>query len=389
MLERLDNYIKEFQRLISPSESIKKVIIYTNINRVFYLALLTIPIRVLTIITLLNKNLGDSDTELRWKTWILIFHLVYLIVFLIVGSFAFKLRQNDSPTSIVVVVQYIAIIVLLMFGGVVVAIDQLVTTNITPFLISCVAVGTIFIIPPLHSLLLFLLSYGVYYYSIGQAQLDPAILLSNRINGLTSISLGIILSYIIWRHNIINIMQQNRIKDQHAELEQKNIKLQYLADYDSLTGLINRRGFEEIVVVEIARINRDRGIASLLLLDIDNFKNINDEFGHPIGDEALKGFATSLKSQLRDTDIVARVGGEEFAVLLTNTNLVAGRMVAEKIRTKIENQKFKVKDNYIDLTVSIGITELNPGIISYEQIYKLADDGLYKAKAAGKNRVRG
>jgi diguanylate cyclase (GGDEF)-like protein len=222
---------------------------------------------------------------------------------------------------------------------------------------------------------------------MGIVQSEPAILLSNRVNGLTSVVLGIFFSSMAWRSTIVNLQQKRRIDKQQKELEDKNRSLQYLASTDPLTGLINRRIFDEKISFEISRIKRYGSKSSLLIVDIDNFKDVNDNFGHPVGDALLVEFALMLKELLRETDIVARIGGEEFAILLTGTDGENGRIVAEKIRETTENKIFVIDGNEINITVSIGLAALDSTTDSYAEVYKYADKALYISKAKGKNRV--
>lgn len=169
--------------------------------------------------------------------------------------------------------------------------------------------------------------------------------------------------------------------------QEKNEKLEYLATRDSLTGLVNRRYFEEQAAHEIVRIKRYGGNSCLLLLDIDNFKEINDKYGHPTGDKVLQNLASVLRTQLRKADLIARIGGEEFAIILINTDDEAGNIVAEKLRCIIENDSFIVDNKVFNITVSIGITLIDNNVDSYEEVYKRADKALYTAKAEGKNRA--
>jgi diguanylate cyclase len=122
-------------------------------------------------------------------------------------------------------------------------------------------------------------------------------------------------------------------------------------------------------------------------LDIDNFKSINDKYGHLAGDVILEGFAFLLKKQLRETDIIARIGGEEFAVLLINADEEIGKVVAQKVRKSIEKEIFIIDGQEVNVTVSIGITVLDSRIDSYEEGYKYADRALYRAKTEGRNKI--
>lgn len=155
---------------------------------------------------------------------------------------------------------------------------------------------------------------------------------------------------------------------------------------DELTGLVNRRRFMEALDAEIARTQRLRSNVSLMLADLDDFKRINDRFGHPAGDEALRVFAEVLRAELREIDVAARLGGEEFAVLLPETDLEGALAVAERLRERVGERP--VLDDHgtpVHLTASIGVAEYTTG--SRDDLLRRADAGLYRAKQEGKNRV--
>lgn len=341
-------YIDNIKKVSTPNKKIMCKIVQTNINRVFYLSLISVPLRVLMIGLFLTKPPAIDEKEAIWRVGILISHFVYLILILVLGSLSYKLRKRTEPNLIMVIVQYVTVIMLLLTGAIISSIDQLVTYSITPFLIACTAIGVLFLIKPLHSLFIFLSGYIVYFFAMGIMQPELSILLSNRVNGITSVGLGIILSFVLWNYNVVNLEQKEYIEFQKKELEEKNMKLEHLAAYDSLTGLLNRRCFEKRVIKEISKIKRYGNESCFLILDIDDFKRINDEFGHPIGDKLLKSFASLLTSQLREYDIISRIGGEEFAILLTDTDCKGGKTVAEKIRSIIEKQTFIIEGNEIN-----------------------------------------
>ena len=118
-----------------------------------------------------------------------------------------------------------------------------------------------------------------------------------------------------------------------------------------------------------------------------SFIEIHNKYGHPIGDKVLQGLATILKTQLREIDIASRIGGEEFAVILINADAKIGKAVADKLRNSIEKEIITIGEQEINITVSIGITSIEKGIDSYEEVYKYADKALYISKAKGKNQV--
>ena len=164
-------------------------------------------------------------------------------------------------------------------------------------------------------------------------------------------------------------------------------RLQDLATKDPLTGLANRRHFFEQADRELKLAIRHGHPLSLLMIDADHFKRINDAHGHPVGDEVLRRLATALRSQLRATDLAARYGGEEFIVLLPSTSAAGAMLLAERIRVAIRECKLAVGDATITWTVSIGVTEVRAGDLTLEALVERTDSALYAAKAAGRDRA--
>ena len=172
------------------------------------------------------------------------------------------------------------------------------------------------------------------------------------------------------------------IHDVTAQKE-ADLALKNLAECDELTGLYNRHFLDTIIEEEISRAERYEIPLSSILLDLDHFKNINDRWGHPVGDSVLKMTARLLKENSRTSDFAIRIGGEEFVVLLPHTDIIGARTFAEKIRTEIEAGMHPVAGKF---TASFGIAQRNPGE-TYRSLYKRMDDALYQAKQAGRNCV--
>lgn len=163
--------------------------------------------------------------------------------------------------------------------------------------------------------------------------------------------------------------------------------VQELAIRDSLTGLFVRRYFMKRFQEEIKRTARKNGTLSLLILDIDHFKSYNDKFGHATGDIVLKYLARAMTSSVREGDMVARYGGEEIAILLINTDFERAGKIAESIRKRVEDEPFVLRREKQNLTVSIGLSNYPKDSMSEEELIKIADNRLYKAKSLGRNRV--
>ncbi|CAH0264709.1 MULTISPECIES: GGDEF domain-containing protein [Pseudomonas] len=155
---------------------------------------------------------------------------------------------------------------------------------------------------------------------------------------------------------------------------------------DPLTDTGNRIAMDQTLQREIEMSRRHSQPLSLLMLDIDHFKQINDTYGHSAGDEVLKAVAASIKSQLRNVDMVFRFGGEEFMILLSNTSREAAAMVGERLRFAAQAQDYVAEGKAIELTVSLGCSTLLPGE-SAESLLRRADSALYVAKREGRNRL--
>ena len=168
-------------------------------------------------------------------------------------------------------------------------------------------------------------------------------------------------------------------------VREQNRMLRALSRTDGLSRLLNRNAWEELVSAEFQRCRRSGRVATLLMLDIDHFKRINDEHGHLCGDEVIRNVAALLRDSLREQDVPGRYGGEEFGVILPETDAEGGYVIAERIRTRIDRALLHAAAG-VRGTVSVGIAELGPGEAGYTDWIAHADRALYAAKAAGRNR---
>lgn len=172
------------------------------------------------------------------------------------------------------------------------------------------------------------------------------------------------------------------------ELRKANLVLERLASSDSLTELANRRCFFERVADEIARANRYGHPLALQMLDIDRFKRINDRFGHSAGDAVLRAVAGTLRANLRQNDFAARIGGEEFVILLPVTTIGDAVEHAERVRRAVEKSTVAVGDERLSVTVSIGVSGLDDEDLSEDPMLTRADRALYRSKKNGRNQIQ-
>ncbi len=171
------------------------------------------------------------------------------------------------------------------------------------------------------------------------------------------------------------------------ELQKANEQLKALSRTDGLTGLLNRRSWEELLEQEFSRCRRNRKASSLVMFDIDHFKQVNDNYGHPAGDEVIRSIARTLIQTKRSTDQAGRYGGEEFAVILLDTDEVEARIFCERLRRSVESLEIRHDQQTIRCTISLGVACLPEDADNCKEWIEAADRALYHAKESGRNRT--
>lgn len=186
----------------------------------------------------------------------------------------------------------------------------------------------------------------------------------------------------------------DRLRHSHAEImaanqamQQQNQVLEMLSITDSLTGLYNRSKLDAILSDQLARFKRTQREFTLLMMDIDHFKSLNDTYGHITGDEILAAVACILVQSIRSIDFAARYGGDEFIIILVETSADQALKTAERIRSQVENMRYSFRDSTISVTVSIGIVQCQSDDMTATAVFARADSALYEAKRAGRNRA--
>ncbi len=178
------------------------------------------------------------------------------------------------------------------------------------------------------------------------------------------------------------------INEHLLEVEQFNRRLEHLSITDSLTGLYNHKYFQDVLSMEIKRAERYKRPLSLIIFDIDNFKDYNDTYGHSKGDEVIQKIAEILQDETRAIDIAARYGGEEFVLILPETDAREARVVAEKVRGLVKGHTFSVgEEKKVSISLSAGVAEVKEYPIDNATLIDQADKAMYQAKRMGKNRV--
>jgi diguanylate cyclase (GGDEF)-like protein len=226
------------------------------------------------------------------------------------------------------------------------------------------------------------------YYNISMLMPASAFLFMSGSNIYLATMIILFSIYLVIITHRGNMEYWDALENEHL-LELKSLELAHLSNTDVLTGLYNRRYFDQALDLEWKRSGRNNAILSVIIFDIDHFKNINDTFGHQAGDEYLTRTAAALNSVFkRDYDIVARYGGEEFIVLLPGINAEHARQLAEQARQKIESLILYRQGKKFATTISAGIISCVVDFnTSPDNIVACADEALYKAKHAGRNIV--
>ncbi len=170
-------------------------------------------------------------------------------------------------------------------------------------------------------------------------------------------------------------------------LELVNKELAIHSQTDGLTKLFNRNHWEQCLESEFKRWTRSQHSSSLVMLDIDHFKQVNDTYGHVVGDEVIRHLAALIRQYIRQTDISGRYGGEEFAILLADTPLKSAYVFAERLRKEICESVVRYNNIELNYTISLGIAEIEPAIKTYEAWVECADAALYRSKESGRNKV--
>lgn len=338
---------------------------------------------------LAGEGYSPDSVITLWRIAIITIHAAMTLLTMVFGLLLYhiKVKQKENEATGKMLPLLLAFLYL-VFGAAVCVADQLVTSSINPYIIASLAIALAFIIYPYYAIFFYSLVFMLFYFALPLTQQNSELITSILVNAFSASAVGLGLALITWRTNSVNLAQKRLIEEQKEELEKKNILLKKMARTDMLTGLYNRMRFTEFVEQEIARARRTGEESCLIMLDLDHFKSVNDIFGHPNGDTILKWIAGVMKSQLRDTDILARFGGEEFTILLPGTSVEGAFNVAEKVRLAIEHCTFPGQMEKLKLTASFGITSLTADAnATFDSVYREADKALYRAKDKGRNRI--
>ena len=262
------------------------------------------------------------------------------------------------------------------------ALDQAKPGNVSSvFIANLIIFSAVIMLRFPLNLAVYSIPFWVYLSGLVIFQNDTHLLITNIINGFIFFLAIILISTEIYNSNYEKITQ-------NIILRETNSKLNYISSHDPLTELLNRRSFSNQVSEKMRIIGESKKIATLILMDVDHFKHVNDEFGHPVGDIVLKEVSNIIRKHIKTTDLATRWGGEEFLIFLFQTSINEANTLAENIRLEIQNKVIEVDKFQIQITASFGISLLKDNFSnSFDTSFKAADVALYKAKNEGRNQI--
>ncbi len=358
----------------------------TNVRRIRLAALIAIPLELSLVLQLLIP-LAQGQVYEAWKMTVLYFHVCFTVVMGLTALAAHLLRNHKTCGKRIKALTILFAASIQGTGILVSILGQRAMGGVIAYLLACIVTGVVLLIRPASAVILYLLSYMAFCVMVGVTGSPSDTVMNHQINGVFGAGIGAFLSILMWNYHYVNLRQKARIDSQQRELEHKNRELEKMAFFDWLTGLPNRRFFDRHIEGTLDRRHHD-AVDCLILMDIDHFKQINDTFGHPAGDEVLCKCADVLAASIRRTDLISRLGGEEFLILLPETNLQVGTGVAEKLREGIEKLVVRIDGDEIRVTASFGVALLRHDLAGGgKNYYATADEALYRAKQNGRNRV--
>ncbi|AEV30110.1 diguanylate cyclase (GGDEF) domain-containing protein [Sphaerochaeta pleomorpha str. Grapes] len=332
-----------------------------------------------------------SAGEEYWRRGIEMTHITLTSIMLVIAllSWLQKKRRTGERTIYEMVLQFIVIGATFIGCIYLVTLDQIVTASITPFLVACIIISLMFQLRPILAIAIFSFGYLLFSSLIGIYQLNPSVVLSNRVNALTAVGIGSLLSFMVWKNAVRNNTQMNYIFQQQEELGRINKRLAILASSDGLTGLQNRRMLDNRLGEVLLSCAESKTPFSIVIFDLDRFKEYNDLYGHVQGDDCLKMVASMLLGSMNfDADTVFRYGGEEFVLLLPNYNAAEAFYTAEMVRTGIVDLHIVHAGNpsVPFVSASFGVLTLDTVTgFTDADILGRVDSLLYQAKSQGRN----
>lgn len=386
----LTDMARRLQATAAEDAQVHEQVTLDNLRRLRLGALLALPVFAgASAWALAVARDASADMALPWQHAVGSVHLSGFALALVLGVLAHGALRRGFVGWRARALPVVAAVATLLLGVLLMLFYQWVTPKATPLMVTAVAVALVFYLRPVLSAVLFSGMAALGFAALPLTQPNPALLASGRVSALVIPLTGLLLSVLSWRKNTVNILLSRSLAQANATLAAKQAELERLAWHDSLTGLCNRGEFMRRADHELLRAMRHDYCTAFVLLDLDHFKRVNDHYGHPVGDAVLRHLAGVLKAGVRASDVVARLGGEEFIVMLPHARLDAALLCAEKLRRRVQEQPLATEAGWLSVTVSLGVVEVPPqSRADVSTAYAAIDRALYRAKSAGRNCVQ-
>ena len=373
---------------------------YSTLSVLQIFAILLILAEIVLIIILnYPKQATALDTGFVYRNYLYATIITVQVIFL----FMIRINKPNFPAGITKYHQALAVgntIFLLSWAAAMSSVDQLIHGDISVYIIGCFAVAASIRFTPIQSFLVYLSSFLVFIFGIALFQTDTETLIAHYINGSIQVIIALVVSVILHKMRVTDFISRKTVEQQKLEMEQRVIertadlataneelkaevmerkaaeeKMAYFSLHDALTGLYNRTYFEE----EMHRLSNERaGNVGLIMCDVDGLKLINDSMGHDNGDSLLMATANLIKSCFRSNDVVARVGGDEFAVLIPNCTTEILESAYNRLQESASESELSWQG--LPLSLSIGVAMRSNPSVPLTEIYKEADNNMYRQK---------
>lgn len=328
----------------------------------------------------------DLPQQTAWAHQIAWAHAVMAVLMGAVGGLTRRAQAQPEVKGLGCWLPEVTSLGVLLWAVVLTLMDQAIGSGISAFINASLAVGMVLLLRPRTTLLLQLSAWLVLAWLLGWTTDDPARLTTLRMNAATACALALLVSTLLWRRYVQAELLQRALADTNRQLERQRAELETLATRDPLTGVFNRREFVHRAQQALAQAQRHGHELAVLMVDLDHFKSVNDRFGHPVGDEVLRQVTRLMLQNVRQTDCLARLGGEEFALLLPCTPASNALHLADKLRQKLADTPIEPLGEPI--TASLGLSCLAAGQhLTLDTLLQRADQALYRAKDLGRNRT--
>lgn len=390
LTDRLRRLRAWFRASVAINHRVQVQATQVTLRRLFIAAWLVIALNGVYTVWFLGFQLGSATSATR--LWILLVggtHTVSAVLLTVLVLVSHRLSHEPVEHEYPALALHVAMVVVaLALGAGLSVADQLVAANTTMFALISLAVAMLSLMRPALSVAIFLTIYLVFFFCVPLTQPDPQLLAISRSHAFASTLVSVMASSLMWRQYVQSTVLAWEVQNAQIALTAKQAELEYLATHDSLTGLLNRREFMRQLEQERVRVLRHPAPTSLIMVDLDFFKKVNDTYGHPAGDTVLVAVASALAHSVRKSDVLARLGGEEFIVLLPNTDLAGASGVGQKLVVQIRALQIPFANLQLRITASLGVSSLARGAEqSPDALYTAADKALYLAKHSGRDRV--